>query len=285
MYVYFESRILVVTMTHLHHKPYVNIIDAAVLEFIDARVTESTPAQIYRDLMASDLPGSKSATQSQVYYRWQQGNASSWRRHNDQFQSAVMLLAESRAADHCDHAILTSGNMRGLALFAGACMSSLNNLEVRELAMDATFMTNNAGMDLFAVLAEVDGTGVPLAYCFVEVIPSNDGTKQAADAGALTHILQQLLQRIRLAGFDPAFFGTDKDASEINAVKLTFPETTIQLCYWHAKLAIQAKLKDSARTKTQSHYSPADALELVPGLEVCWGSLPTRRPNGEHRYG
>ena len=104
--------------------------------------------------MASDLPESKSATQSQVYYRWQQGNASSWRRHHDQFQSAVMLLAEPRAADHCDHAILTSGNMRGLALFAGAYMSSLQ-MEVRELAMDATFGTNNARMDLFAVLAEV----------------------------------------------------------------------------------------------------------------------------------
>ena len=93
MYVYLESRILVVTMIHLHHKPYVNTnLDAAVLEFIGARVTESTPAQIHRDLMASDLPGSKSATQSQVYYRWQQGNASSWRRHHDQFRSAVMLL-------------------------------------------------------------------------------------------------------------------------------------------------------------------------------------------------
>ena len=100
--------------------------------------------------------------------------------------------------------------------------------------MDATFGTNNVGMDLLAVLAEVDGTGVPLAYCFVEVMPSNDSTKQTADTGALAHILQQLSQRIRLAGFDPAFFGTDKDASEINAVKLAFPETTIQLCYWKA---------------------------------------------------
>ena len=151
--------------------------------------------------------------------------------------------------------------------------------------MDATFGTNNAGMDLFAVLAEVDGTGVPLAYCFVYVIPSDDGKTKKADAGALTHVLQQFLQRIRLAGFNPTFFGTDKDASEISAVRLSWPETTIQLCYWHAKRAIWAKLKDSTKTNTQSHYSPVDALKLVPGLEVCWGSLATRRPNGEDRYG
>jgi hypothetical protein len=32
--------------------------------------------------------------------------------------------------------------------------------------MDSTFGTNNAGMDMFAVLAEAEGTGVPLAYYF-----------------------------------------------------------------------------------------------------------------------
>ena len=50
-------------------------------------------------------------------------------------------------------------------------------------------------------------------------MPSEDGVKRA-DPGALTHILEQFLPRIRLAGFDPAFFGTDKDTSEIAAVRL-----------------------------------------------------------------
>lgn len=284
VYTYLESRILTITMVHSHHKPCVDIgLDTAVLEFINARVTESTPSQIYRDLMASGLPGSPSVAQYQVYYRWQQGNASSWRRDADQLQSAKMLLTEPWAAAQCDHEILISGNLRGLALFVRASMSSLR-LEVRELAMDATSGTNNAGMNLFAVLAEVDGIGVPIAYCFVDVIASNDGVKRA-DPGALIHILEQFLQRVRQACFNPTFFGTDKDASEIAAVKLVWPETTLQLCYWHAKRAINTKLKDSTTYKTQDQYSPADALKLVPELEICWGSLPTRRPNGDHRYG
>ena len=219
MRVYLEGRVLVLTMKHLHHKPYVNIeLDTTVQHFIDTRIAESTPSQIYRDLMASDLPGAASVTQNQVYYRWQQGNASNWRRHPDQFQSAMAFLSEPFASSLCDNAILTSGNLRGLALFVRESMSSLHS-EAKELAMDATFGTNNAGMDLFAVLAEVDGTGVPLAYCFLGITPSADGVRRA-DAGALTHILEQFLRRIRLAGFSPTFSGMDKDASEITAVKL-----------------------------------------------------------------
>ena len=284
MRVYLDGRILVVTMKHLHHKPYVNVeLDANVQDFVDTRIAESTPSQIYRDLMASDLPRAASVTQKQVYYRWQQGNALNWRRHSDQFESAMTFLSEPSATALCDSEIFTSGNLRGLALFVRESMSSLH-AEAKELAMDATFGTNNAGMDLFAVLAEVDGAGVPLAYCFMGITPSVDGVRRA-DAGALTHILELFLQRIRSAGFSPTFFGMDKDASEIAAVKLVWPEATLQLCYWHVKRAVRTKLKDASLSKTQNQYVPTDALKFVPGLEICWGSLPTRRPDGDHRYG
>ena len=195
----------------------------------------------------------------------------------------MIFLSESEATALCDRAVFTAGNMRGLALFVRESMSTLHS-EVKELAMDATFGTNHAGMDLFAVLAEVDGTGVVLGYCLVGVAPSIDGVRRA-DPGALTNILEQFLRRIRMAGFVPTFFGTDKDASEIAAVRLVWPKTKLQLCYWHAKRAIRTKLKDSSMSRTQSHYVPADAQELVPGLEICWGSLPTQRPSGDHRYG
>ena len=89
--------------------------------------------------------------------------------------------------------------------------------------MDATFGTNNAGMDLFAVLAEVDGTGVILAYCFVGAATSSEGNGRS-DAGAMTSILEQFLRRIREAGFLPTFFGFDKDRSQIAAVKTVWPD-------------------------------------------------------------
>ena len=281
MRVYLASRILVLTMRHLYHRPYVNIeLDQAVKDFIVSRLAESTPAQIYRDLISSGLPGVDSVTQSQVYYVWQQGNASHWRRHDDQFISAMSLLSEPSASGICECALLTYGNMRGLALFVRESMSALH-AEAKELAMDATFGTNNAGLDLFSVLAEVDGTGVALAYCFVGIA---DETRRA-QPGALTNILQQFLGRIRQAGFSPTFFGTDKDQSEINAVQQVWPRTTLQLCYWHAKRAIRTKLKAASMFGTLSHYEPMEAVELIPSLEICWGSLPTKRPDGDHRYG
>ena len=52
----------------------------------------------------------------------------------------------------------------------------------KEVAIDATFGKNNAGMDLYAVLAELDGTGVPLAYLFVE----KDNSTGPAPAGTMT---------------------------------------------------------------------------------------------------
>ena len=102
--------------------------------------------------------------------------------------------------------------------------------EAKELAMDATFGTNNAGMDLFAVLAELDGTGIPLAYIFVETLPSEDSNRRS-DPGATTHILSQFIYYLKDSGFNPIFFGTDKDHSEISAVKAVWPNVSIQLCY------------------------------------------------------
>ena len=98
------------------------------------------------------------------------------------------------------------------------------------------------------------------------------------------HILKQFLRRIQQAGFSPTFFGTDKDVSEINAVKHVWPQAKHQLCYWHALRAVRTKLKDSSKSKILATYNPREAEKLVPGLEMCWGSVPTRRPDGPHRY-
>ena len=65
-----EDRTLTITIHHLHHAPYVDIqLSSAVLEFINERISTSTPSEIYRDLLASDTPGIEYATQHQVYYQ------------------------------------------------------------------------------------------------------------------------------------------------------------------------------------------------------------------------
>ena len=146
--------------------------------------------------------------------------------------------------------------------------------------MDATFGTNSAGMDLFAVLAELDGSGIPVAYCFLDkTATKKQGTSQSIP-GSTTSILVQLLQRVKSLGFNPTFFTTDKDQAEISAIRQVWPRTSIQLCYWHAKRALRTKLKDRKLTNTQTQYHPEEAQRIVPHLEMCWGTLPSRRPAG-----
>jgi MULE transposase domain len=174
--------------------------------------------------------------------------------------------------------------MRALAFYISDSVNTLASC-AKELAMDATYGTNNTGMQLFAVLAEVDGTGIPLAYCFIDVFNDDSHGTRRADPGATTALLNQFLRPLRDAGFNPTFFGTDKDLSEIAAVGQVWPNTSIQLCYWHARRAIRTKLTALRQTNTQGEYNPLDAQKLIPGLEICWGLIPTRRPNRDHRYG
>lgn len=139
-------------------------------------------------------------------------------------------------------------------------------------------------MGLSAVLAELDGTGVPLCYLFY----GNNGSDKVSSSnvpGSTTSILEQFLRPLKDAGFNPSFFGCDKDKAEIIAIQRVWPSTKVQLCFWHAKRAIRMKLRSSEKSSTQRQYLPQNAQALVPTLEICWGSLPTHRPNGDHRYG
>ena len=139
------------------------------------------------------------------------------------------------------------------------------------------------GMDLYAVLCELAGTGVPLCYLLVAA-NNHDQAPISTIAGAKTNILTQFLQPLKTYNFNPTFFGCDKDRAEILAIREVWPSTSIQLCYWHAKRAIKIKLQDNKKSRTQAHYHPNEAKALVPALEICWGSHPIRRPV-DHRSG
>ena len=74
----------------------------------------------------------------------------------------------------------------------------------KEVAMDGTFGTNHSGMDLFALLAEFDGSGFPLGYFFVETISVE--RDRPSVAGALAGSIEQLLQVFKDSGLKPSFF-------------------------------------------------------------------------------
>jgi MULE transposase domain len=277
----FQNRTLSISIHHEWHSPYEDVeLSPEVREFIHLGVSTKTPSEIYREIRG--IPGASTVTRHQVYYLWQKANAEIWQRDSDPLKSATMLLSENGYQDH--HTLLTAGNLRALGFYAPETIQRLDNPAV-QLLMDSTFGTNGGGLALFAVLAEVEGTGVPLGYCLVEPPHCGVGEEKAyADPGATTSILQQFLERLKGFGLNPRCFATDKDQTEISAVTTVWPGAKLQLCYWHVKRAISMKLNSSKSTKTQDHYYPEEARKIIPNLEICWGSLPVRRPT-DHRFG
>ncbi|KAI1007157.1 hypothetical protein K3495_g1059 [Podosphaera aphanis] len=180
-----------VELYHTYHTPYIDIeLSDEIIGFINELVATRTPAGIYQSPKDSKIPGAQSTVQHQVV-------------------SATRLLEE--LGDKYSHEVFTTANLRALATYIHASISNLAQ-NTKEIAIDATFGTNNAGMDLFALLAEFDGTGTPLAYLFVQKLAPTE-------AGAMTQVLVRFMEKIRFLGLDPSFVGCDKDKSEINAIQ------------------------------------------------------------------
>lgn len=249
------------TLQHSYHDVYVDIsLPLVVQSFVLDRAARQTPSEIYRALYGSHEIGH--VKQHQVYYLWQQANAKMWRRNPDEFLSAHALVAEKPR--EYQRKEIKVGNLRGLAIYISESISSLSSC--KELAMDATYGTNHSGSDLFAVLAELDGTGIPVAYLFVNTLPLSQEacvSPNPADPGAKSQTLLQFLRPLQTAGFQPTFFGSDKDHSQINAIKTVWPGASIQLCFWHAKRAVKTKLRSSQRTSSQNGYSPGKVRKVM----------------------
>ena len=282
----FENRTLSLSIRHEWHEPYQSIrLSPEALALITSMVSTKTPAEIYREIQ--DFPEAENVTRHQVYYLWQRANAGLWQRDADPMKSATILLSEDdRYRDAYD--CIPWMNVRALIFYSLEVIRKLAG-SITQLVMDATYGTNNGGMDLFCVLAEVDGSGIPLGYCLVEVTgpPRENSTcknPRRAEPGATGYVLCRFLERLKSWGFEPTCFAIDKDQSEISAVESVWPHAKIQLCYWHVKRAVSLKMNDPKATKTQEKYRPGQAKKLIPDLEICWGSKRDRRPK-PHSFG
>lgn len=86
--------------------------------------------------------------------------------------------------DECVHQVFVLANMCALGLYTLKFIDALAE-RTEDIAVDATNGINNSGIQLFAVLVEVDGAGAPLAYLFVE--------KDTSPSSVFTRILTQIL--------------------------------------------------------------------------------------------
>ena len=179
-------------LTHIYHKNYTDVqLSPMILAFISTRCFTKTPGEIYRELQSSRIDDADKVTQHQVSYQWHQKNESTRRHDSEPFVSATRFLESKREYQNF---IFTVGNIRGLGIYIRGTMNVLSS-KVRELAINATYRTSSPGilfcfsrptpisrlkscqlflgMGLFVVLAELDGTGVPLGYLLTAVDARN----------------------------------------------------------------------------------------------------------------
>ncbi|KAI0995188.1 hypothetical protein K3495_g12994 [Podosphaera aphanis] len=100
----------------------------------------------------------------------------------------------------------------------------------------------------------------------------------------MTQVIYQFLRVLDNLGVNFSIVVCDKDKSEINAIEQVWPSARIQLCFWHAKRAVEMKLKKS-NANSLLHYSPGDAQVIVPSLKIYWGSIPVKCPDSNHMFG
>lgn len=120
--------------------------------------------------------------------------------------------------------------------------------------------TNAAGYELYAIVGEIDGRAIPLAFCFT----ASDGT--ALD-GAKDRLLRTIIKFVSNKCPNIEFTLSDKDLTEINGFRAEIPHARHQLCYWHAITYIEERL---AQDKPPAAYSAIRANQVFTFIDPTW---------------
>src|SRR5438270_8591699 len=145
----------------------------------------------------------------------------------------------------------------------------------RETALtNSTFKTNQEKFELFAVLINCGGYGVPLAYLYVDTFtaPADCLQDPRNRINSRVKVLKEFFLALRTEGILPTFILVDKDAGQITAINEAWSQTAnIQLCLWHIKRAIDRKLRESKHKSSQ--YTTRRATEAnrqFRFIDVSW---------------
>ena len=118
--------------------------------------------------------------------------------------------------------------------------------------------------ELYVLHAELNGTGYPFGYLFLE----NNGN---SGNGTRTSIIIDFLRATRYHfEISPKFFLTDKDFAQISAIQAVWPCTKVQLCHWHIKRAIETKLKEKNTKEKRDLYEPIAANHKFRFIDVSF---------------
>ncbi|KAJ7936963.1 hypothetical protein B0H13DRAFT_1589238 [Mycena leptocephala] len=181
-------------------------------------------------------------TQKSVYNLWFKQQQAHWRQHEDELESAKMLLNDLKKNPAFSAYELEPIELPKLDDGYTAIAFTLPTLirkwggTIREVALDSTFNTTKAGFECFALLGEVFGSGLPLAFLLIKSKNPEPGQKEKYIRSLVRHLLHewdiQIIQSL-----------SDKDIVEINALLEELPEDNKhQLCFWHGIKVVKGRL-------------------------------------------
>lgn len=113
--------------------------------------------------------------------------------------------------------------------------------------------TNRAGYEVYALLGEAYGSGLPIGYVFLKA------TGEPAPHSKQS-VLETFLRHFRDEKKIKAIVTlSDMDWSETNASRAVFPEAKHQLCLWHCIKAVKTRL--AILRRQPAHYSWEEAVK------------------------
>ncbi|KAG6848311.1 hypothetical protein H0H93_001313, partial [Arthromyces matolae] len=260
---------------HRTHCPYVDItVDTETVNLVKS-MKNMTPSKVCivamlyvfdteneHKIWDEVIRGKKTElTEKQIYAAWMRENEGEWRLADDQVKSAIRLLEKLEVGEKVD--VIPLAQEDGMNTIAFALREILDRYgdEIEELAMDSTWKTNALGYELYAILGEANGQGIPVAFAFTT---STDGT---APEGAKDRMMKQVIRHVYSQCPNIRFTLSDKDISEINALRAEIPTAKHQLCYWHAIRYITERL---AKNEPPAAYDPRKANAIFDFIDPTW---------------
>ncbi|TFK96094.1 hypothetical protein BDV98DRAFT_516418, partial [Pterulicium gracile] len=222
---YAERQRVSIRMKHeKKHQAYYSVaLPPEALWIIEENVERSTPTELVGRIQALY----RNLTSAQVHRAWTEKSQVLWERRADQLPSARALLAE--CGDEVD--VLDTVMEEGVEQLCWAYKKLAKDLKkdefTKEIAMDATYRTNSKHLKLYAIIAEVDGAGVPIGYCLLSTASAlNPGKRKRALLRWATALQEHY-------DLDSAFVHPNQDVAEIGMVRDWWPLAKIQICWWH----------------------------------------------------
>ncbi|CAG8759367.1 299_t:CDS:2, partial [Gigaspora rosea] len=246
----------------LHQRPKYTMVSEQVKQYVRKNLVLRA-SELHHEIISKKLDGFETLTIDQVYFWWAREASKYYRRHENQYQSAKLLLHEKGFK-----VILDLNQPTHVFGFLTSFFNKLPHIAFETIMVDATYNTNQLKYELYAVMAIIDGTGFPILYCFIESGKGRD-IRAAIITSWFKFLYENGLKEVKT-------ILSDKDFAQISSGMTIWKNVEIQLCKWHLRRAIEQKLS-SKFSNISSNYNAITAHQQCSKINPTW--QPTQSTN------